>query len=598
MDGVPNGLYSVGDAVEVWSNTHQVWCPGHVDAILKDGLISATFQLPITGSDNMATKSLPAEHEHLRKAGAPPGSGQLAGTRGSCGVYSNGDAVEVWSNSQRAWCPGYVAKISDGILHLAFRLPGAKPDDWSQKQLPIDHKDVRRSAGASQALGSGDGAGAGGGKGGKKGGYATDQLPKAPEDPKVLAKRQAAEKQLVDALKSGNASEVEQACSQAEMSGVDHSLIDDGRIKAVIFSAQEELRAAVNSRDPAWVDQACKRARDAGVPQKDIDPARAEARKLFARADLAAAAQCADADLLEEAIELAKEAGLPTAELEAARRTAEQNRAREAALRAEAARKAAEPPKAAPATGPAPFDTGMDLATDAEEAEFRPPGTMLMLPSVGDWVEVFSNTHKDWFLGRITKVTPEGPTVVFQLPGAGPDEWLEKVVPIALSMKMLRRPLVIAASIAAVPHRGDGAAGAPSPQWSLEESSAYKKAFECLLGGERRQMVSSEIVAVYLKGSGLPRKVLKQIWMVANPHANQELTLEDLSVCFRLVGHCQAVLTSGDAAAADLLVEGGKALKSLFDDDFVHKPPPALARFHGETLDNEVTPPNSMFVNV
>eukprot|EP00443_Scrippsiella_acuminata_P010407 CAMPEP_0115257102 /NCGR_PEP_ID=MMETSP0270-20121206/46592_1 /TAXON_ID=71861 /ORGANISM="Scrippsiella trochoidea, Strain CCMP3099" /LENGTH=271 /DNA_ID=CAMNT_0002672783 /DNA_START=13 /DNA_END=826 /DNA_ORIENTATION=+ len=127
-----------GDRVEVWSNTHQAWCPGHVEEVRADNMISVAFKLPIEEPDNMASKCLPANHSHLRRA--------MVGEQGAA-EFTKGAAVEVWSNSSQAWCPGYVHGITQDMLYLAFRLPGSKADEWSQKQLPATHKDVRLASG-------------------------------------------------------------------------------------------------------------------------------------------------------------------------------------------------------------------------------------------------------------------------------------------------------------------------------------------------------------------------------------------------------------------------------------------------------------------
>merc|ERR1719444_159539 len=94
-------------------------------------------------------------------------------------------------------------------------------------------------------------------------------------------------------------------------------------------------------------------------------------------------------------------------------------------------------------------------------------------------------------------------------------------------------------------------------------------------------------MADFLRGSGLPRRVLKQIWLAANPNSQSEFSMAEFSVCLRLTGHCQAVLSSGDAGAAELLVEGGEALKELMNSEWMHRPPPVLPRFQG----NLVEPP-------
>jgi len=569
--GTENGLptmtaggYTVGDSIEIWSNSHQAWCPGFVDTISREGFVVANFLVPLPEPNNKASKALPPTHAHLRKAqkglqgpavekppSPPPeakGHHQL----------SKGDAVQVWSNSQQSWCNGYVASISDGMLSLAFRLPHAGPDEWSQKQLPINHKDVRPSS------------------------ESDPHRPKSSEgEPKTPARRKPSKSTqlaLEKAIESGSIDVLEKACRDAEAQGVDPGYTESIRRKFAVAAAKEELRYAVESQDPTWIDQAAKRARDAGVPVAEIEPAKKESRKLFARADLAAAIAVADEDLVEEVIAAAKAVGIDDEELQRARLQAKESREREA-------QRAAHKTPKVDVGGPAPFDTAAETAANADlNGPNLPavPSTAILLPSVGDWVEVYSNTHKDWFLGRITKVNNEGPTVIFQLPGAGPDDWLEKLVPTAMARTVLRRPPLLA-SLAAEP---------PQPasevlKLTSEESSTYDSAFDVLLerapgvnGG-----VSTNAAADYLKGSGLPRKVLKQIWHVGKPNSHADLTFHEFAACLRLVGHCQCLLSSGDCGVAELLVDGGGALKALLEDDFVHKAPPVLARFHGHTLD-------------
>jgi len=75
-----------------------------------------------------------------------------------------GDFVEVFSNSAQAWCPGFIETVEAGVATLVFQLPGAGPEDWSEKQLPMGNAGFRRiSAEALQELDSLDRAGSEGG---------------------------------------------------------------------------------------------------------------------------------------------------------------------------------------------------------------------------------------------------------------------------------------------------------------------------------------------------------------------------------------------------------------------------------------------------
>jgi len=62
--------------------------------------------------------------------------------------------------------------------------------------------------------------------------------------------------------------------------------------------------------------------------------------------------------------------------------------------------------------------------------------------SVGDWIEVFSNTCQVWCTGRVESIKNIDPkqkmvTVSFRTPGAAPDEISNKDLP--LGSKKLRR---------------------------------------------------------------------------------------------------------------------------------------------------------------
>lgn len=63
------------------------------------------------------------------------------GTSTNNKIYTAGTEVEVWSNSRKAWCRGHVEKVEDGQAHLCFTLPCGST---ARKELPLNHKDLRR----------------------------------------------------------------------------------------------------------------------------------------------------------------------------------------------------------------------------------------------------------------------------------------------------------------------------------------------------------------------------------------------------------------------------------------------------------------------
>lgn len=63
-----------------------------------------------------------------------------------------GKHVQVYSNSKREWCDGYVEKVVGDIVTVAFQLPESRPNEWLKKALPVDHKDIRGSNALDCAL--------------------------------------------------------------------------------------------------------------------------------------------------------------------------------------------------------------------------------------------------------------------------------------------------------------------------------------------------------------------------------------------------------------------------------------------------------------
>mmetsp|Transcript_40373 Transcript_40373/g.111224 ORF Transcript_40373/g.111224 Transcript_40373/m.111224 type:complete len:797 (+) Transcript_40373:126-2516(+) len=62
-----------------------------------------------------------------------------------------GGSVEVFSLSFQAWCPGVVEKLTEETAKISYRPPGCKSGEFVTKELPLDHKDLRRAKGDSSA---------------------------------------------------------------------------------------------------------------------------------------------------------------------------------------------------------------------------------------------------------------------------------------------------------------------------------------------------------------------------------------------------------------------------------------------------------------
>jgi len=139
LDWQPNGYYNVGDMVEVFSNSLQVWCPGHIEGT-KGPMVIVAFQVPGSRGE-VARKELPAKHMDLRRvnqdawASLPP--------RPNSGRFQRGDKLEVFSHSQQAWCAGMVEKLNGDLLVVAFQVPGRR-DEWARKEIPGDSRDLRK----------------------------------------------------------------------------------------------------------------------------------------------------------------------------------------------------------------------------------------------------------------------------------------------------------------------------------------------------------------------------------------------------------------------------------------------------------------------
>lgn len=222
--------------------------------------------------------------------------------------------------------------------------------------------------------------------------------------------------------------------------------------------------------------------------------------------------------------------------------------------------------------GPSSTIQGLRVSTDDE----RDPSY-----NVGAWVEVYSNSTKTWCTGRVTKMTEDGAgvMVVFQLPGAGAEEYVEKWLP---SRSELLREKDIGVATPHSPAR-------PAIEWTPEETEHYKKNFlalcdlpdSSLKDADGSVVLKPDVTAEYLRRSGLPREFLKAIWHCATARYGDASTGTGFSehvfcLCCRMVAHCQKVLRDGDAEDVEVLRE---ELPHILAGQFSLQPCATLADF-------------------
>lgn len=154
--------YHVGDEVQVWSNSFCSWCDGKVLAV-EGKLLKTEFFLP---NGSAARKSLVASQGGLRRQPKATGIGggsprvpkmseddiemDYHGELGLMNLYGQaqdgqepyavGDDVEVWSNSNKAWCPGKVVAVEEGLATTNFTLPSGAV---AKKTQTVDDENLR-----------------------------------------------------------------------------------------------------------------------------------------------------------------------------------------------------------------------------------------------------------------------------------------------------------------------------------------------------------------------------------------------------------------------------------------------------------------------
>ena len=147
------------------------------------------------------------------------------------------------------------------------------------------------------------------------------------------------------------------------------------------------------------------------------------------------------------------------------------------------------------------------------------------------------------------------------------------------------------------------------PVWSKAEEASYQAAFAQLLPySSNKPALDADPMAEYLKTSGLPRKVLREVWRasVTSPAC---ASLEEFCCCCRLIAHCQEAMRTGlppfvlltsnvsmeaskwqtgnpatpvrspDLATREMMEQAGLQLRQLLQERFLMKVPSKLPEF-------------------
>jgi hypothetical protein len=211
------------------------------------------------------------------------------------------------------------------------------------------------------------------------------------------------------------------------------------------------------------------------------------------------------------------------------------------------------------------------------ESKASPGGDVISAFSIGDEVEIFSNSNQVWCPGRITKQRQDMVTVCFQLPSAGAEDWLEKDVKVG-DRNLRHANLTAGRKTVNVIH---------GVNFSDAEKECYEREFvECYFASspddEPGSVTASGLqVANHLACSGLPKRTLKEIWKIANPESSAQMGRSQFFLGCRLVAHCQFFESD---EAKQLMAEGGPHLAGKLRQHCVNSVPSRLPDF-------TVTPP-------
>jgi len=143
--GLGHETLRVNDAVEVYSNSLGIWCPGIVQDLDTEVVTVAFFYPDMDpNKEQPAVKELPLGHQDLRLPGYATGAPHTSGPPVSGGELVVGRQIEVYSQSREVWIKAKITQVQDGNVTMQLRYPDM-PDDSElyEKVLPIGHGDMR-----------------------------------------------------------------------------------------------------------------------------------------------------------------------------------------------------------------------------------------------------------------------------------------------------------------------------------------------------------------------------------------------------------------------------------------------------------------------
>jgi len=138
-------IHVAGEQVEVYSVSEDRWCRGVVVEVSREG-VNAMYSCE---SGEERSKFLTWADDSIRFLSMDPTLAQNA--HETLGVDS---AVEVYSNTVGAWCPGIVQEVNDGNFTVCFFYPDMDPNTEQPvvKVLPFGHQDLRPTQGPAEFL--------------------------------------------------------------------------------------------------------------------------------------------------------------------------------------------------------------------------------------------------------------------------------------------------------------------------------------------------------------------------------------------------------------------------------------------------------------
>jgi len=129
--GDASGVLGIDSFLDIYSNSNQSWCPGIIAGVDGSSILVA-YQAPSNSptEPNISTKMLPIDSPEIRR---PLDSGPWLGA-----------VVDVYSNTNSAWCKGVIQKIEKGVAMIAYFYPNAPPgSEPAFKTLNLGDPDLR-----------------------------------------------------------------------------------------------------------------------------------------------------------------------------------------------------------------------------------------------------------------------------------------------------------------------------------------------------------------------------------------------------------------------------------------------------------------------